>query len=625
MVTFPTRRKTTLLATVASSVLLATAACSGPSSTSSTATPAVVSKQGGVLRVGTSTFNLSGNLDPTDEYDETGWSILNPIERTLVTYKYAQGGAGLQLVPDLATSVPAPTDHGLTYTFRLKPGIKFGPPLNREITSKDIAFAFQRINWKSVAAQYGFYYDGVIRGMTGNAPRPTPISGISTPNASTIVFHLTHPVGDFLNRLTMDATAPIPPSVGQCFPSSGTYGYDIIASGPYIIQGAQNLNVSSCKTIKPLPGMKPESQITLVRNPDYNPATDRQSGRKNYPNAIQFTIDTNVTDIFGKIQTGGFDTTLFDQPPKVVLRTYLISPSLRSRLRASAWGYTDYLAINTETPPFDDVHVRQAVNWVLDRAALQGAWGGSIAGRIATEMIPPVILGGAARLQPPVYSTPGMAGSLSKAEAAMRSSRYDPKHDGRCDVAACRNIILLINNTPPWTDAEPILVQDLAKIGIQLVPREMESGAAYTRSATPKNRIPLYVGFWIYDYPDPYTVMYPLLDGGAISANGNANFSLVGLTPSIARSIGITYPPGGSPNIDPQIARCEAIVFGSQRSACWAALDQYMMRNVAPVAPFQWRNNLTIVGSDVTNFLFTLQVGVVYENLAVSNHLSVPS
>jgi ABC-type transport system substrate-binding protein len=205
------------------------------------------------------------------------------------------------------------------------------------------------------------------------------------------------------------------------------------------------------------------------------------------------------------------------------------------------------------------------------------------------------------------------------------SSRYDPRHDGRCDVAACRNVILLINNTPPWTDAEPILVQDLAKIGIQLVPREMESGAAYTRSATPKNRIPLYVAFWIWDYPDPYTIMYPLFDGGAISANGNANFSLVGLTPSIARSVGVPYPPGGSPSIDPQIARCEALVFGPRRSACWAALDYYMMRNIAPVAPFQWRNNLTIVASDVTHFLFTLQVGVVYENLAVSNHLPVPS
>jgi peptide/nickel transport system substrate-binding protein len=460
MIKFPARSKIMLLATAAGSVLLAAAGCSG-STAPSTATSgtSAAPQPGGVLRVGTSTFNLSGNLDPTDEYDETGWSILNPIERTLVTYKYAPGSAGLQLVPDLATSVPVPTDHGLTYTFRLKPGVKFGPPLNRQITSKDVAFAFQRINWKPVAAQYGFYYDGVIRGMTGSAPRPAPVSGISTPNPSTIVFHLTHPVGDFLNRLTMDATAPIPPSVGLCFPSSGTYGYDIIASGPYMIQGEQNLNVSSCKTIKPLPGMKPDSQITLVRNPDYNPATDRQSGRKNYPNAIQFTIDTNVTDIFSKIQTGGFDTTLFDQPPKVVLRAYLTTPSLRGRLHASAWGYTDYLAINTETPPFDDVHVRQAVNWVLDRAALQGAWGGSIAGHIATEMIPPIVLGGAARLQPPVYSTPGMAGSLAKAQAAMRlSSRYDPRHDGRCDVAACRNVILLINNTPPWTD-EPIVCE----------------------------------------------------------------------------------------------------------------------------------------------------------------------
>lgn len=600
---------------------LVAAACSSSGGHSATASPSAGPKAGGVLRVGLSQFGFSGNLDPTDEYTQTGWDVLDTINRTLVVYRYASGSAGLQIVPDLATSVPKPTDDGLTYTFHLKQGIRFGPPVNREITSKDVEYAFERINSKPVAAQYGFYYDGVIKGMTGLAPKPEPISGISTPNPTTIVFHLTQPTGDFLERLAMPDTAPIPPEVGRCFPQSGSYGRDVIASGAYMIEGEPQLNVSSCETIKPLSGYNPATGITMVRNPNYSPATDTETGRENYPNAIQITIDTNVADIFEKIQTGAFDISFYDQPPKTVLQKYLSTPSLKPLLKSDVGGFVDFVSMNTETPPFDDVHVRQAVNWILDRAAIQQTWGGSIAGQIATEFIPPYILGGAAGANP--YPTPGNAGSLAKAQAAMRlSSRYDPRHDGRCDVAACKNVVLVDYNIPPWTDVEPIVVQDLAKIGIQVTPREMESGAAFNAHQNPKNRIPLYMGDWIWDYPDPYTYMFPLFDGHSITAEGNEDFTLVGLTPAIAKSIGVPYPPGGSPNVDSRIAACEVMVVGPSRDQCWANLDTYLMRSVSPTAPFMWQKNLTIVGKDVTAYQFTFEIGIVLQNIAVSNHLS---
>jgi peptide/nickel transport system substrate-binding protein len=107
---------------------------------------------------------------------------------------------------------------GLTYTFTLKPGIKFGPPVSREITSEDILYAFQRINTKSLVAQYGNYYCGTIVGMTCEAKSvDVPIEGIETPDPQTIVFHLERPTGDFLYQLAMPATYPIPKEVAQCF------------------------------------------------------------------------------------------------------------------------------------------------------------------------------------------------------------------------------------------------------------------------------------------------------------------------------------------------------------------------------------------------------------------------
>src|SRR5207248_9726923 len=103
------------------------------------------------------------------------------------------------IVPDLATDTGQASSDGLTYTFHLKPNVMWGPPLNRAITSKDVAFAFQRIDSKALVAQYGFYYDGTIVGMNGAVNKPAQdisISEISTQDESWISFHLQKPTGD---------------------------------------------------------------------------------------------------------------------------------------------------------------------------------------------------------------------------------------------------------------------------------------------------------------------------------------------------------------------------------------------------------------------------------------------
>ena len=193
---------------------LALAACSGGGSSGAGGTGATAKvARGGVYRTAVSSFGLTNNLDPVGETQiGFAFSIYDAMLRNLVTFPHAGGAAGTQVVPDLATSVPAPTDHGLTYTFHLKSGIKFAPPVNREITSSDIAYAFQRINDAKLVAQYGYYYDGLIKGMTGKATSPdNHISGISTPNPTTIIFHLTKQAGDFLQRLASPAAAPSRP------------------------------------------------------------------------------------------------------------------------------------------------------------------------------------------------------------------------------------------------------------------------------------------------------------------------------------------------------------------------------------------------------------------------------
>src|SRR5262249_1771047 len=155
---------------------------------------------GGTLRVGwEQSFGFTDTFDPTGEYLGDAVGIYSSLlVRTLVGYNHVADAAGNQLVSDLATSVPAPTNGGTVYTFPLKKGVKFSPPVNRAVTSKDVLYAMERMAKPKNGAQYSFYYS-VIKGFNDyGAGKAKTISGIKTPNNSTIVFTLTHPTGDFL-------------------------------------------------------------------------------------------------------------------------------------------------------------------------------------------------------------------------------------------------------------------------------------------------------------------------------------------------------------------------------------------------------------------------------------------
>ena len=162
-------------------------------------------------------------FDPTGEYYTYSFAIeSNLMIRTLVGYDHVAGPAGNMLVPDLATTVPQPTDGGTTYTFHLKPGVKFGPPVSRAVTSKDVLYAIERIANAQGRRRVRLLLlaDRRLRRLRARARRRRS-PGIRTPNASTIVFHLTRPTGDFLYRLAMPATGPIPAEVAEVLRGPG--------------------------------------------------------------------------------------------------------------------------------------------------------------------------------------------------------------------------------------------------------------------------------------------------------------------------------------------------------------------------------------------------------------------
>jgi peptide/nickel transport system substrate-binding protein len=583
------------------------------------AATAHASAKGGVYRTATSGLELTDNLDPTGEDNVAlAFELYSALQTTLVGYNGAAGTPGLTLQPELATSIPKPTDHGLTYTFHLHSNLKFGPPLDRTITSHDVAYAFQRINDKAMVPQYGYYYVGVIKGMTGTAKSAnTPISGISTPNKTTIVFHLTHPQGDFLQELAQPATAPIPAEVAKCFTTAGTYGRDLISSGPYMIQGSPEVNASSCKTIKPISGFNPTTGITLVRNPDYV----REAGDPpDYLDGFQVTVDSNVSDIFDKVQRGELDGSVFDSPPATVLATNVGKPSLHS----NPIYQSESITMNLTVPPFTNVHVRKAVEWVLNKAAIQKVLGGPDVASIATHINPAGYPGSLPASYNP-YATPGNGGSLAKAKAQMRLSPFDPKHDGKCDVSVCHNIVFI--NLPSYEAIDPIVQTDLAEIGIDIEPRVLTASAAFLAIQNVKAQVPMSaLGGGGADYTGANSFAAPNFASSAITGPSSCcDYSDVSMTKQQAKSIGVPYPKGGIPSVDSIVDKCN-VELGSEQDACFEKLDSTMMTKVAAWAPYLWARYVVITAPTVTHYVQDPATGLIsIRQIQVNNGLTLPA
>jgi peptide/nickel transport system substrate-binding protein len=577
-------------------------------------------QSGGTYRVGWETsFGFTDNFDPTGEYYNLSFAILSSlVVRTLVGYDHVAGPAGNKLVPDLATAVPAPTDGGKTYTFHLKP-VKFGPPVDRPVTSADVRYALERLADPKDGGEYGFYYTPIVGWDAYASGKAKTISGISTPNASTVVFHLARPTGDFLYRLAMPAAGPIPHEVAACFEGqAGRYGRDVVSTGPYMIEGADKVDDSSCALLEPMSGYDGQTFMTLVRNPSYDPGTDSKAARENLPDRFEFTVDANIDDIVQKVEAGALEDEVGSAgvPPQALER-YARDPKLRGQLEIHPADVTFYLTMNLTQPPFDDIHVRKAMNWVMDKVAMLQAWGGPLVGKIATHIVPNNLLADQLAEYDP-YRTPGGHGSVEKARAAMKGSKYDTKGDGTCGASACKNVFMLADATSLDAKLVPVVEAAAKKIGITF--RVHQVSGAFPTLQTPARNIPFaeFPG-WGKDYADPLTFFQALFDGHSIIPTGNTNYSLVGITAEIAKSVHATGNLTGIPNVDAQIDRC-SLLAGQPRLSCYEALDRYLMTQVVPWVPYYSRSQVHLIGPHVTKWSFDQFSGDIgYGHVAVSS------
>jgi ABC-type transport system substrate-binding protein len=413
--------------------------------------------------------------------------------------------------------------------------------------------------------------------------------------------------------LSFPAAAPIPPAspggksarLGAAAGHNLDYASFLVASGPYIIDGSATLDPSApTKQQVPVSGLVGGRSVRLVRDPSWSQADDPL--RPAYVSEVDVTIGGDAAAAYAKVGTGDLDLVMGANTPQAVVGAYADDPALQGRLFLNPSNSVNYVAMNLAVPPFDDVHVRRALNWLLDKSSAVQFEGGASAGTTAAHVFPDQMLGGA-MITYARFGTPTDSGDLEKAKAEIAQSKYAGA-DGLCDAAACKNVLALMQAEDPWPRIGALWKQNLAQIGLNLDVRPLRGALARNRCADPAQQIPLCLSSsWSALYPDGAPLAEPLFSSAGLYP-ACCNFQGFGATAADLQRWGITAT--SLPNLDDRLARCEAISVTSDRWNCWADFDRYLMEQIVPWVPWMVPLQATPASSHVTNFSFDQLTGM---------------
>ncbi len=556
--------------------------------------------RGGALRIGGTGTEGTGSIPTLDLSLPTGFSPVVVelhrccLSRTLLNYRGAtteEGGSILR--PDLATTLPRVSDDGLTYTFTLRSGLRYAPPYDdTPIRAQDIVRAVEYT--LGLGPGPLLVIEGAQAFESGQA---SSVTGLETPDDGTLVVHLAERVGDLAERFSSATTAPIPEGADVGHP---TIGRVPVASGPYMLEGSAAYDFSRPPTPKRLPaGFVVEERVSLVRNPSWR----GDALRGGYVDRMLLTAERTPESAAAKVDAGTLDVALGQlSPTPGQLERYQADPQLRKRVHAHVANSVRYVNLNVALPPFDDLHVRKAVNLAIDKQALRAAARSGLGGRIAGHIAPDAFLNNLLLDYDP-YETPAHRGDLEAAREEMAKSRYDRDGDGRCDARVCRGLIAAVRDDEP-TNARlgELIGDDLRPLGIELEIRASDPDTYFSRAILPEAKASVIPSLgWGIEVPNAAGVFPPLFSGALVGHPSGSNLSLVGASATQLRRLG--YPPRKVPSIDGKLAECVRLT-GRAQIQCWAETDQLLMERVVPWVPYVFEGNAQVVSERVARFTF---------------------
>ncbi|UXN58867.1 ABC transporter substrate-binding protein [Phyllobacterium zundukense] len=411
-------------------------------------------------------------LDPAIGYDWVNWSMIKSLYSRLMDYE--PGTANL--IPSLAETFGV-SDDGLTYTFKLRKGVKFTN--GREVVASDVKYSIERaVNPKTQGPGAGFF--GSIKGyedVTGG--KTTTLEGIAAPDDSTVIFHLSRPDATFLHVLAINFASVVPHEAVEA--AGGDFGKKPVGSGTFVLKDW---------TIG--------QHLVFERNPDYFV--------KDMPHIDKFTVEVGQEPLVAllRLQKGEVDIAGDGIPPAKFLEIKNSADGPKMIVDGQQLQ-TGYITLNTKVKPLDNLKVRQALNMAINKDRITRILNGRATA--ANQPLPPLM---------PGYdkSFTGYAYDVEKAKALLAEAGFPTGFE----------TVLYSTNTDPQPRIAQAIQQDLAAVGVKAEVRALAQANVIAAGGTEGEAPMIWSGgmAWIADFPDPSNFYGPILGcSGAVAGGWN--------------------------------------------------------------------------------------------------------
>jgi peptide/nickel transport system substrate-binding protein len=502
------------------------------------------------------------SADPDNTYYAFNWDFVRLYTMSLMTYKSCPGACGLELEPQLATGPGVVSDNGLVWTYHIKPNVKFQNGVT--VTSQDVKYGVERTFAKNLLPDGPVYYQTLLNDPSYPGPYTDPkknmwgLTSVTTPNSTTIQFHLLHPFADFNYVVAIPQSSPVLPSWDSGTHGGANYQLDPISTGPYEFQ-SYTLN----------------KEMVLVKNPNWNAATDPEAKQLVnkiivYFNLNQNTVDQNQLAGYADIDQQGLGV-------QTAARAKILStPSLKADADNPINNFLRFAYIDSQTVP--NVHCREAIEYAADKTTLQDAYGGPVVGgQIASTVIPPIF---------PGYQKIDLYNALSQPSgddsAAKQQLTLCGQPHGFSIGLAYRS------DRPTDVSAAQALQTALAAVGIKVTLDGYPTGEYYSNYAgvpafMKVHNIGIALGGWGADWPDGFGFLYDLTDGATIASAGNTNISMI-----------------NNPTINSLFNSAAADTNSASATATYAQVDKDVMAQ-AYILPIVYQKVLLYRNPDLTN------------------------
>jgi len=527
------RRVYTLSTGAVVAALAVVAAGCGSSSSSPSAQATSAAHKGGTFTIlANAAF---GQADPAQNYTAEEWVLLIDTHDGLTGFAKVNGTAGNKIVPDLATSIPQPTNGGKTYVFHIRRGIKFSN--GQTLKPSDFVTTFER---QFTVPGPTSFYSGLVGASKCSTKGCNLSKGVVANNSAyTLTLNLTAPDPELMDQLALPFAFAVPASTSPKLTGNNVPP----GTGPYMWQS-----------------YNPNTEAVLVRNPYFH-VWSAQAQPAGNPDKIIEKYGLQVSDEVTEVLNGQANEVYANDPiPSDQLST-LNSPKYAGQVHVNTLLADYYYALNTRRPPFNNLMARQAINYAANRTAYVKIFGGPSLAVPTCQVLPP----GFPSYSPYCPYTSGSshtkwtAPDLAKAKQLVKQS----------GTAGMKVVVDATTDQVGKALAEQ-MVSDLNSIGYKASTQLLSSSVQYNFVQNSSNSGKWNVGYsqWFQDYPAASDFLNVLLGCGTIHPNSDAS-------PNIAAFC--------QKNIQSQINQAEASAATnpSEAATLWTQID-HEDTNAAP-------------------------------------------